>query len=395
VYRKHPQEVKMTTRKLRLARLFLTVALIASFQSAKATPGLTTSKSVNDITRMLRSYSGSNISAVNIHEIEERLRDRPAEAGEALINILDGNDEKLKIHASQLLRNISGHGDFGLSEESIRTIVAIMKASDNAQVQANLLSTLGNIGPKNDLIKQSILEAIKTSREVSIRKAAIDALAHLAREEKPASHLSSTKTLLTVLKTDDAAPVRAAAATALGTYRDNPPQAVPALSEGLDDNYLQVRRNVVQALGNYGKDARPAIPKIIAALNSESDRSMRSACIYALRNIDPRDPEVINAFLQVFDDSSIGDSVIGYLHDVGPGGVKAIPKLLEVLRDSRSHRRFYAARALGSMGPAASSAVDALKQALSTSDPNTRRYIEEALKKIQPDTTTGAQVFNP
>lgn len=370
-----------------------TLSALLCSTDAGAVPGLNSANSVKEITKMLKTYSGSN--APNIYTIERELKEHPSQAGEALVSILDTADQQLQLHACQLLQRISSHQDCLLSDESVKTVIGILNASPSTQVQNHLLATLGNIGPKNDLVKATIVSTLKNSKEVSTRRAAVEALSRLAREEKPSLHAVSTAVLLETLKRDESQAVRAAAAGALGNYRDNPKVAIPALLIAMDDNYLLVRSRAAQALGQYGKAADSAVPKLLEALKTESDQSMRHNCFYALRGIAPNDPAVIQEFLALFDEPTMADTVMNYMHYIGPKGVAAVPKLITYLDNPNRQKRISAARALASIGPGAQAAIPALTAALQSNDGAARRIIETAIRAIQPATTDGAQAVNP
>jgi len=384
-------------RKRVVAVSLCAMSTFLSGQDAGAAPGMASSKSVKELTQMLRQYTGFNAS--NIHQIEHKLRDRPTEASEALVNILDTNDEQLKVNAAQLLQRFSSNNDFSMSDDNIKTIIGILNACDNVKIQTSLIGTLGNIGPKNELLKNTIITALKESREPSVRKVAVDALSRLAKEEKPSMHAVSTAVLIGVLKKDDAPSVRAAAAQALGQYKDAPSVCVPALTDALEDNYGQVRSKAVQALSQYGKAATPALPKIIEILKSDNGPTVRYSCMNALRAIAPRSPQVIEAYITMLDDDqNTTDAVLNCMVDIGPEGAPAVLKLASFLTDPKHHHRIAAARALQSIGPDAKAAIPALNAAIqSAPDEGSRMSFEHALRAIQttpPATTDGAQVSN-
>ncbi len=379
---------------MRKKNVVATIALLSPILiagQALAVPGLSSPSSVNEITRMLKAYTGSN--APNIYQIEQQLRDKPNEACEALINILDTSDTQLKLHAAQLLQRMSnGNGEIGISANALKTLVGFTRAADSPQVQAALLETLGNIGPKNDDVKKTIIDCLKNSRESSVRRASVDALSRLAHEEKPALHTISTAALIEVLKKDDSPAVRAQAAGALGNYRDNPTVAIPALTAALSDNYLQVRTRAVQSLGQYGKAASPALPKIVEALQTETDQSLQHTCLYSLRNIDTSDPLVVKELIRLLDDPNLSDNVFGYMYDIGPAGAPAVPKLIARLATCKRHQLPNIIRTLGSIGPKAKDALPALNAMIPEADTNTRRQISEAIRGIDPTgTIDGAQ----
>ncbi|MBX9692696.1 MAG: HEAT repeat domain-containing protein, partial [Cyanobacteria bacterium] len=300
----------------RLAAVSLTISsLIAAVQAvpllAQETQQPASTKTVRQLINTLRNYGSTQ--TFDIYQLENKLRDYPSEAGEALVDVLDTNDATLKERTSQLLQRISSNSDFAISSSSVKTIIGILKATDDINVQIALLSTLGNIGPKDPSIKQTLIDAISKNREVRIRREAIQALARLAREEKPSLHKESTQIILNILKNDDAPAMRAQAAEALSAYQDNPAQVVPALTNALDDNYLTVRSRVVQAMARYGKNAESAIPKLLTMLHEESDESIRSTLVYTIQSIDSKSDGVVTAFIKLMDDPRVGSSILGHL----------------------------------------------------------------------------------
>ena len=68
---------------------------------------------------------------------------------------------------------------------------------------------------------------------------------------------------------------------------------------------------------------------------------------------------------------------------LGEAATRALPDLLEALKDSDEDVRYYTAQALGKIGPKAKEAVPALIEALKDSDEDVRNYAKEALAKIQ------------
>ena len=76
------------------------------------------------------------------------------------------------------------------------------------------------------------------------------------------------------------------AAVALGKIGQAANEAVPELTDALDDDGESVAYRAVIALGNIGPDAKPAVPKILEHLHDEN-QIMREGCAYAIKRIDP------------------------------------------------------------------------------------------------------------
>src|SRR5207248_10148154 len=73
------------------------------------------------------------------------------------------------------------------------------------------------------------------------------------------------------------------------------------------------------------------------------------------------------------------------LYEIGPGAEKAVPTLIEVLKDRserEQERRECAARILGSIGPKAAAAIPALLEASQDEGFVWRDKADESLKKI-------------
>jgi HEAT repeat protein len=71
------------------------------------------------------------------------------------------------------------------------------------------------------------------------------------------------------------------------------------------------------------------------------------------------------------------------LGDIGPKAEKAVPALIQAFNDKESMVRQYAAIALGKIGPKAAKAVPALSQASMDKHLLIRQFAREAIEKIQ------------
>jgi HEAT repeat protein len=60
-----------------------------------------------------------------------------------------------------------------------------------------------------------------------------------------------------------------------------------------------------------------------------------------------------------------------------------VPALTESLKDPDARIRYYAAKALGKIGPDARNAVSALKSAMQDNDKDTRQAATDAIKRIE------------
>ena len=114
--------------------------------------------------------------------------------------------------------------------------------------------------------------------------------------------------------------VRSRAATALGLGRFGKP-AVPPLLHALKDEYEEVRRSALIALGNLGPDAADAIPALVPLL-AVSDEETKKLAGAALTRIGPAAIPVLLAELR--SNGAAGEA----LRILGTLGRPAVPGLV-------------------------------------------------------------------
>lgn len=113
--------------------------------------------------------------------------------------------------------------------------------------------------PKKDDVPKYIKNL--TAKDVNERLAAVDALAKIG-ELKKVYAKDAWEPLCNVVRKDDDAKVRAAAAQALGRIDADPEKATPALMEGLKDKERAVQIASALGLGALGAGARDAVPAL-------------------------------------------------------------------------------------------------------------------------------------
>jgi HEAT repeat protein len=138
--------------------------------------------------------------------------------------------------------------------------------------------------------------------------------------------------------------------------------AIPALTRGLADPDVQIRRNVALYLewegGNYARhapeplDVKPFVPALVAALRDDDER--------------------------------VAGLAAQALSHAGSAAAVAVPDLLRLLADPREGLRNSACIGLAGIGPAASDALPALQRALSDPSNDVRRFAQRAIDRIAP-----------
>lgn len=137
--------------------------------------------------------------------------------------------------------------------------------------------------------------------------------------------------------------------------------ALPALTRGLSDPDVRIRRNVALALAVLsGTWYRPSQPRL-------NIRLCLTALIAALKDSDP----IVRARAA----NAIGE--------IGIDAASAIPALLILLRNADEGSRIGACIALRGIGPAAEQATPALRQALDDPNKDVRRFAQQAIDSIQ------------
>ena len=133
--------------------------------------------------------------------------------------------------------------------------------------------------------------------------------------------------------------------------------AMPALSRGLADPDVQVRRNVALFLIVAAKrwyepsrpplDARPCLQALITAL-ADSDSRVRGLAAQAVGVVGPDAAAAVPALVALLgsaDEGSRNSACIG-LTGIGPTAREALPALREALSDSSEYVRRFAQRAI-------------------------------------------------
>lgn len=147
----------------------------------------------------------------------------------------------------------------------------------------------------------------------------------------------------------------------------------------------QVRTRAVEAIARMGKDAAPAGPDLVAALN-DPDPLVRAGAARTIGGLAPNVPDAIPALVKCFPDRE----AIRAVAEFKQAGADAVPNLIEMTRNPDAAVRRQAVRALGKIGAAS---LDALPDliALATSDPEAgvREQSAEAIGEIGPAAAAG------
>ncbi len=160
---------------------------------------------------------------------------------------------------------------------------------------------------------------------------------------------TTTATLKKALRHDDRH-IRAGAAAALYWLPEPPDDAVPALAEALLDEDTRVRHLAAEALVRIGPASHPASRRLLHSL-ADADRRLRWTLARPFRMRRPRSRVVrerVDSLLVTEERHlRVRAATIAALEVIGG---KAVPPLVDVLRDDDADVRFNAVAMLGRLG---------------------------------------------
>jgi HEAT repeat protein len=180
--------------------------------------------------------------------------------------------------------------------------------------------------------------------------------------------------------------VRLATIDVLETMGKTAAPAAPALVRALSDSNRFVRWAAARTLGRMAPaDAREAVPALARLINPWEDLSVRLAAITTLGQYgsEARSAVPVLASAVGKSDVELRMAAIKALEAVGTDAAPALPAIGWGLRDSSPQVRAESARVLGRFGPLAVRALPALNKALNDPAEEVRRNASEAILAIE------------
>ncbi len=155
----------------------------------------------------------------------------------------------------------------------------------------------------------------------------------------------------------------------LGVRGPKAAEAVAPLCELLRDASPKVRAHAAWALGEIGVPAKPAVAALAESLK-DPDATVRRQAVRAMLSIRPGPQVLVPLCIDLLEDPDPGVR-IRVLHAIAEAGPKAVPGLIEALRNDRT--AYWACVVLRDIGPGAKDAVPALADKLHDPRPEIRR----------------------
>jgi HEAT repeat protein len=224
-------------------------------------------------------------------------------------------------------------------QEGVAQLRKLLKDAEPL-VRRDALHALGEVGnPIAHPAVSAMLKAVGSESDGVVRKAAVEALAHLVGPvDKDDAH-----ELYGLLKDKDSE-TRYNAAFVLAKIggADAAAQALPTLQEALKDSDPHFQEQAASSLGGFGKDAAPAVSDLGKALTEAVEPDVRRNAAVSLAKIGPAAKKALPEILQALQYSDAGADarynqirpfVAEALVNIGyPGVEPAIPAVLKILR---------------------------------------------------------------
>ncbi len=330
---------------------------------------------------------------------------------EVLIKALKSNDLMTRIRAVYFI------GDRGKAAKE--AVPALVKALDAYDLRESALHALKNIGPHASAAIPALFKTITAyPDEPATRWLAADALASIGEAAIPTlkkgtdsdnlyerlwCHAALAKiegpdsTHLQVLAESMASKDKAASLeavnglTMIGAHAKSViPQVIAVM-----DSPTTSKTDLAELLAQMGKDAVPAIPKLVVLLD-HSDAMTRQRAAYALSRIGGAAlrPAVLGLTrMLTAKEDYVREMAATTLGEAGPTAKQAIRSLIERLQDEDERVRAAAATALGKIAPTDATVLSALVEAMKDGSGRVRSSVAPVLAEHAPVTKEMIQVF--
>jgi HEAT repeat protein len=302
----------------------------------------------------------------------------PERAGDALpvlLELFQGD------WASQALEVLSELGP--AARDAAPEVAALLQQHDLPDYDGQWVhKALATMGPAGSAAVPVLRERLREGRGAGVRLS-IAALGQIGPEAAPAT--PELRTLLHSVRADH----RAAAARALGRIGPAARAALPRLGDLLEEDDDGCQAWAAFAAARITGDARPYLPRLVeAALREQGattalvgEQRATAALAELGREARPALPAVLAALRE--GDAPTRAQAVRILTQLGPDAADAVPTLTRLLDDRRPELRAAAAESLAGLGPAARPAHARLRQLLTDPDGSVVSASAEALRRAR------------
>jgi HEAT repeat protein len=245
-----------------------------------------------------------------------------------------------------------------------------------------VLRTLHSFGPPAVPV---LGEALK-SNNPEVRVAAANAVGEMGRDAVGAA------TPLFVLTKDSTPAVQAAAFRALVAIHADSERLKPLLQEALTSQNTDVRKAAAAGTAALGGAAALGVDGLLDLL-ADDNAAGRLAAVQALGQLGDKAAPAMNALVTHLDDAALQSSIIETLSHIGPAAAPAVPKLLELAK--KGDQRTTILPVLTGIGPGAKEALPMIYAAVRDSLPDVRASAVTALAAVETDDAKAIEVIVP
>jgi HEAT repeat protein len=287
----------------------------------------------------------------------------------ALPALLKALKESDATNSAWVLRALRGFG-----APAVPLLVEALQ-QPNPAVRVSAAATLGAMGRDASAAIRPLFSLVTTD-DAATQAAVLRALTALRAEP------AQLKPTLQQAMKNPAPSVRKAAAAGLAALGETTAIGVDGLVEMLGDDDAVSRSAAVQALGQMGAKAAPAVPALIARLG---DLSMQMAVMDALGKIGPASTPAVPRLLELSETGAndVKATALTAFAGIGHAAAAALPQIYAGLRDPSSEVRAPAVLALAGVESDEGKIIAALTAAVGDESGRIRRPSAQALTKYR------------
>jgi HEAT repeat protein len=189
---------------------------------------------------------------------------------------------------------------------------------------------------------------------------------------------------LTEALKDSNTTVREAAINALGQIGPPARPAVPALLEFAKDTSFTLRSSSLRALIQIGPDAKAAVPVCLDALKVPNP-ALHLQAVELLWRVDPKHKEIVPHLRELLKNNSYRSGALSVVGRMGPSAARIVPDLVDLLKVTTTYQRQQVVTTLGQIGPGARAAVPALLALLKDKDTYLHSTVLTSVRNIGGD----------
>ncbi len=167
--------------------------------------------------------------------------------------------------------------------------------------------------------------------------------------------------------------------------QNHPDLVVPVLIEAFTNTAVEYRDGIADALASFGEAARPALPLLLTASQSQYFYLREKAAV-AVKKIAPERTNSLATLIQDLNNREPGyrQQAVYTLGRLGTNGAEAVPALMECLSHPDTQTRIDAARALNKIGVTSDEFISAMGENLSCTNYFMAGEARETLARFAP-----------